>query len=52
VVERGKGNRERVRSGDDTFNGNRFFRTYVLALATPETSLFIDDLDPTIIIHP
>jgi hypothetical protein len=39
---------ESIKSGNDTFNGNSFFRTYVLALATAETSLFIDDFEPTI----
>jgi hypothetical protein len=42
---------ESIRSGNDTFNGNSFFRTYVLALATAEASLFIDHLEPTIAIH-
>jgi hypothetical protein len=40
--------RESVRSWNNTFNGDSFFRAYVLALATAETSLFIDDLKPTI----
>jgi hypothetical protein len=42
---------ETIKSGDDTFNGNSFFRAYVLALTTAETSLFIDDLEATTVTY-
>jgi hypothetical protein len=41
-------NKEDIGSGDDAFNRNGFLRAYVLALATAEASLFIDDLEQTI----
>jgi len=37
--------------GYNPFDGNGFIRAYVLALATSETSLFIDDLETLFIIY-